>query len=652
MIQRALFLVLIVALGLPVRTPVHAQEYGALPDSIPDRYDVSAVDRLATLQGASAIIRLHAERLVVESTEEATVYGRKVVTVFEEEGRSHAEWIRPYDSFLGIEDLEGRVLDEEGTTIKELEDENVRDRSAIRSFSLYSDARVRVATLSADTHPYTVEYRYELELMSPFWWPTWRPQHPDVPTEFAQYEVEHPSALSIRHAVRHDTVQAAVSETGDQRILRWQLANRLSYDREPFGPSWQEQAPAIHVAPTTFDVADTWGDMRSWNAFGEWYHQLKQGRDELPSEAARQMHQLVRDASSRRDSVRRIYRHLQESTRYVGVQLGVGGWQPFSPAYVRERGYGDCKALTNYMEAALDEVGISSHPTLIYRGRDPDPIWTEFPSNQFNHAILMVPLKRDTLWLENTDTTAPFGHVAADIEDRYGLVITPDGGTLRRTPSSRASDNRRVRTASVQLDASGNGDAAVQTVYTGNKQDYVRRRLSRRSDHERRKWLRNRIDIPSFDLKDVDFSAIDAYRDTVELPIRLDLPRYASATGSRLFVPLQLMRGGAEIPPATETERTQPVHATSYPYVDVDSIRFELPPGYAVEAVPAPDTIETEFAVYRASVRRAEDALVYRRQLEWRDETLPPDQYDAFREFRRKVAQANEVQAVLVKRDT
>lgn len=652
MIRRAVFLVFIVAMGLSVRMPVQAQEYGALPDSIPDRHDVSPVDHLATLQGASAVIRLHAERLVVENTGASTLYGRKVVTVFEEDGRAHAEWIRPYDSFLEIEDLEGRILDEEGATIKELEDENVRDRSAIRSFSLYSDARVRIAALTADTYPYTVEYRYELELTSPFWWPTWRPQHRDVPTEFAQYQVEHSSALSIRHAVRHDTVQATVTETGDQHIVRWQVANRPSYDREPYGPSWREQAPAIHVAPTAFRVGDTWGDMRSWATFGTWYHRLKQERTDVPPEAIREIHRVVTDAPTRRDTVRRIYRHLQKNTRYVSVQLGMGGWRPFSPAYVRERGYGDCKALTNYMEAALDEVGISSHPTLIYRGRDPDPVWTEFPSNQFNHAILMVPLKRDTLWLENTDTTAPFGHVAADIEDRYGLVIAPDGGTLQRTPSSRALDNRRVRTASVQLDASGNGDASIQTVYTGNKQDHIRRKLSRRSDHERRKWLRNRIDIPSFDFTHVDFSSIDAYRDTVEVPLRLDLPRYASATGSRLFVPLQLMRGSTEIPPVMETERTQPVHATSYPYVNVDSIRFELPTGYAVEAIPTPDTIETEFAVYRAAVHREEDALVYRRTLEWQDETLPPDQYDAFREFRRKVARATEMQAVLVERDT
>lgn len=101
-----------------------------------------------------------------------------------------------------------------------------------------------------------------------------------------------------------------------------------------------------------------------------------------------------------------------------------------------------------------------------------------------------------------------------------------------------------------------------------------------------------------------------------------------------------------------EEARTQPVHPSPYPFTDVDSIRYELPPGYDVEAMPDPVTYETSFAMYEAGVRRREDRLVYHRRLEWRKKTLPPDQYRALRRFLQRGAQADQAQAVLVKEKT
>jgi hypothetical protein len=392
--------------------------------------------------------------------------------------------------------------------------------------------------------------------------------------------------------------------------------------------------------------------MSTWSSLGNWYSTLKASRDELSPEAAQQMRQIVKGASTKRDSVRRIYRHLQEETRYVSVQLGIGGWQPFPASYVRKRGYGDCKALTNYMEASLKAVGIDSYPVLVNLGFDQPPVLKEFPSNQFNHVVLAVPLERDTLWLENTDTTAPSGHVHAKIEDRYGLMVTPDGGTLVRTPVSSAAANRQTRTATVELMPNGNGTATVRTTYTGNQQDRIRLRLVEKPPRERRKWVRRMVDVPSFDLKNADFSDLEAYQDTVRLPLELKLPRYAAKTGKRLFLPLNLMQRQTTVPPVIDQARTQPVDAFAYPFTDVDSIRYVLPSAYGVEALPDPVTIETDFATYEATVERERDVLLYRRRLEWRKKTLPPGQYEAVRRFLQRVAAADEAQAVLIERDS
>lgn len=173
-----------------------------------------------------------------------------------------------------------------------------------------------------------------------------------------------------------------------------------------------------------------------------------------------------------------------------------------------------------------------------------------------------------------------------------------------------------------------------------------------KTPRERKKWLRRLIDVASFNLDGADFSDVDAYQDTVRLPIELGLPGYASKTGSRLFLPLNLMQRWTDTPPEMEDARTQPVHSFPYPFIDVDSIRYELPDGYEVEAVPAPVTFETSFATYEAEAERRGDALLYRRRVEWYEKTLPPNRYEAFRKLMQNIVQADQAQAVLVDEET
>lgn len=79
------------------------------------------------------------------------------------------------------------------------------------------------------------------------------------------------------------------------------------------------------------------------------------------------------------------------------------------------------KILSNYTIALLKEAGIKGYYTIIRAGRNARPIQPNFPSNQFNHVIVSVPNGKDTLWLECTSQTNPFGYQGTFTEDRWAL---------------------------------------------------------------------------------------------------------------------------------------------------------------------------------------------------------------------------------------
>lgn len=601
---------------------------------------------------APAVVRLDVRRFVVESEREATEQVRRVVTILEPEGKEYARIVLPYDKFRRIDRLEGRIRDVRGNVVRELGRDDQRDFSAISSYSLYEERRLRVVELYQSTYPYTVEFEYTIERDGFISWPTWRAQERDLPVERAAFEVDAPEHVPIRYVVENADWEPRMGTEEGRHWARWTATHLEQEEGEPYGPPWGEQVPTVYTAPAAFKIEDAAGRMDSWTAFGRWYYRLAQGGTRLPAATVREVKHLVASADDTLTAVEALYRFMQDRTRYVSVQLGIGGWQPFPATYVDERGYGDCKALTNYMQALLEVAGIRSFPVLIRAGRDAPAVLSNFPSHQFNHVILAVPVAGDTLWLENTDQTAPFGHVSSGIENRYGLLVTSEGGELVRTPRSSAADNVQQRRAHVELAANGNARARIRTIFTGNQQDRVRSALAQKSERERKKWLRGAIDAPNFSVTAADFSEADARQQTIELPVELTLPRYGSRTGRRIFFRPNLMQRWTHVPPALDEVRTEPIHFGAYPFTDTDSITYVLSDGYRVEAAPEPMQLETSFARYEARVEaRADTALVYWRRMVVRQATLAPDQYGAFRTFLRRVARADRQQVVLVQRE-
>ena len=181
--------------------------------------------------------------------------------------------------------------------------------------------------------------------------------------EKATYRIELPAGQGCRYRelnTQGKGIEVKESTGADGQQVIEATASKLSpIIKEPFGPDFAELFPRVYFAPSAFKYDKSEGDMSSWQKYGEWQYQLLDGRDLLTEPFRAKLHELTASYTTDRDKVKAIYDYLAKTTRYVSIQLGIGGLQPIAAADVCRTGFGDCKGLSNYTRAMLKELGIA-----------------------------------------------------------------------------------------------------------------------------------------------------------------------------------------------------------------------------------------------------------------------------------------------------
>ena len=595
------------------------------------------------LRNTGAVYRLHEINFEVKDDHRASMRVTDVITVLKEEERDEGVLTIGYDRFHTISDLDGDLYDTNGEKIRSLGKADVKDYSAISGYSLYEDARVQTVHLYHHLYPYTVQLTYEITYDGYLGWPVWYAQPTDHPIEESRFIVTMPTAMPLRSWCNNDSVQPKRTEKGSSTTYEWRAAMLPSLPDDLKHDLREDVTTVVRIAPAHFTLDDFAGDLTSWKSFGEWQRKLFVGRNKLPASAVKQVDSVVRGIDNTRAKVSALYQFLQSRTRYVSVQLGIGGWQPFEAEYVHDRGYGDCKALSNYMVSLLAAAGIVAYPVLTNNGTYAARLRSDFPSWQFNHMIVCVPADHDSVWLECTSQSMPFGHLGESNENRDALLITDQGGVIVHVPASSSSQNFQRRTARVVLDYLGSADAAVVTSLGGDKQDYLRHALADATPLEKQEWITNEVSIPNMKLAEYSTKGFET------LSMHLSLPRYASISGERLFFNPNLMERITYVPPERSVKRS-PVRFP-YSYLDVDSVTYPLPFKYTCEALPAPTVMTASFGSFSSTTSSVGDSvIIFRRTLEITQPEVASDHYSEYRNFFRAVVKADRGQVVLVRK--
>ncbi|MEM7297261.1 MAG: DUF3857 domain-containing protein, partial [Bacteroidota bacterium] len=511
------------------------------------------------------------------------------------------------------------------------------------SDNLFDDSRIKYVDARQKEFPYTVEYSYTRRYKFLYSIPDWSfAASSNVSVVSSKYTLEYPMSIGARYIENKFDGKKEEREEGFNKIISWEMNNLPASEYEKYGPFQDEVVPNLNLAVSKFSFEGYVGDMSTWDGIAEWQRMLNKGRGDISASTINKISSQIKDLS-RYEKIKFIYEYLQENTRYVSIQLGVGGFQPFPASVVEENGYGDCKALSFYTQTLLKSVGIDSYYSWVYGGYNPPKVDKNFPHDNFNHIILAVPHENDTIWLECTSQTNPMGYLGQFTGDREALLINESGGHIVKTTSYPAEANNQIMTVSVKVDGDGHANVKSNATYQGILASNMLRRATQSYD-DKKEYLEEQIKIPTFEIRDfkIERKEKDAYR-----YLEIWVNKLLSKSGSRLFLQPNVMNKNYFVPLKYKDRKTDVI--VRHSYHEYDTVNFEFPKGYRIEAAFAPIKIESEFGEYSAEIIANEDGkFQYVRHYFQRKGRFDATDYARYLDFHKKIVRADKRKIALI----
>ncbi len=612
---------------------IKAQDYAA------EKIAISLKNR------AHAVIRDSRTVVDMRSPDNVMISINKAITVLNKNGDKQAQLALFYDKNISIKSVKGEIYDEFGKQIGKISLSNFKDESAINDFSMFEDSRVKYYIPQISTYPYTIVYHYEIRNKQNLIIPEWRPV-PDFDVSVAQssYQFIFNPTDEIRIHENNYKGKAEEITLEKQKSLNWKVHSITAIKHEPYSPNPDTYFTSIKVAPKSFSYYNFKGNYTDWQGLGKLsYDYLLKDRRTLPVETVQFIKDLVKDETNYKAKAKKIYEFFQKKTRYISVQIGIGGFQPIKAVEVDRLGYGDCKALVNYMQALLEVVGIEAYYCVVEAGEEKTDLLPSFASmEQGNHIILCLPLNGDTTWLECTSQDAPFGYLGSFTDDRWVLACTREGGKLMKTPKFEASKSQQIRTATLSLSKDGNVSGSVVTTFNGSQYDnhYF---LIKKSATEKQKQLKYLYDINNIEFTSIDLAADnDISLFTEKLAVTID--RYGITNSDRISFTPNLFNLKRTVP--SVRNRVLPLDLKRG-YTDIDSISFQLDENIMPVLLPKAINLESKFGQYSVEIKMKDGKLAYYRKLIMKDGVFEPKDYEAFESFINEVASNDRIRVTL-----
>lgn len=517
--------------------------------------------------------------------------------------------------------------------------EQTSDVPAAMSSPVYQERKVLRMSLTGVAPGTIVDYSYTRERIKPYlegdFYETWGITT-GRPTRRSRYIVDLPESLTPRIRERNLNFARLTQTVKGRRVYTWATRDIARPPRpEPFAADSNDFYMSVAIAAPM-----------QWSRIGSWYAGLAKDRYALTPEIRRVLDTVVAKSKTADDSLRAVHRWVAQDFRYVSVSLGIGGYQPRTPAKMFETGFGDCKDKATMFVAAARTLGRTAYPVLLASGGGVD---TTMPSiDQFDHAIAAVRnADGKYTYFDLTSELTPYGSIPTPYQGEFGIVVHDDGVTEEiRFPLESIGANYSETLVSGELSPDGKFNGRYLERGTGSAQYGLREAFATPLDSVQRANVSRSIaqgmfrgaagdSLVGFEGKNL------AAEPKVSMLIRNGQATRRSGATEILTLPLGGLGAWAESRVNLldeKPERHYPIGEALPPITSYREFRVTLPDGWTAR-VPEDVVVKGVFGTYESHYKQqGRELLVTRRITGTRDIWLPKEKVGELKDWLRAIA--------------
>ena len=598
--------------------------------------------------------------LIYSSTEVTVISSDKIKTTVREaykilrpDGRNHGVVGVYFNPERKIKSLHGWCIPAQG------KDYEVKDKDAIEvshevaGGELITDDKTKLLRIPAADPGNIVGYEYEVEERPFFMQDLWGFQERD-PVRESHYSLQLPPGWEYKASwMNHAEVKP--TEAGNNR-WEWTIMDVGAIRHEPEMPPFRGVAGYMVVTlyPAAGKAATGFAE---WQDLGKWINELLSGRIDASPEIKQQVATITAGKTTQLAKMQAVAQFVQENIRYVGIELGIGGWQPHPAAEVFAHRYGDCKDKALLTRSMLREIGIDSYQVAINTNRGVIQKTTPPHNFGFNHNILAVKLPDGLddpslvavlqhpklgriLFFDPTDEITPFGQIRGELQANYALLVAPDGGELTALPQQPSAMNSIERTGKLTLDDKGTLTGEIKEVRLGQRawsERWTLRTVTKDSDRIKPIETLLSHSLSQFQITRASVLNVTANDKPFGFNYSFQSPDYAKNAGGLLLVRPRVLGSKSYGFLETKEPRRFPIEFEG-PGRDTDNFEITIPEGYVVDDVPPPVDADYGFASYHSKTEVKGNVIDYQRTFEVKELSVPVSRAEELRKFYRIIA--------------
>lgn len=491
--------------------------------------------------------------------------------------------------FFVPENVKGYTYVPNGSSFKKLPIVELEDYSDVSDDIFYSDSREKRFKYQGVVKGSVVEQTHNYKFLNEGFIPA-NFFLSGVPTLISEYKVNFDSKIDLAYYIHGDTTGLNFQEIKKGNITTWiwKMEQKPSTTKPKRSASRRYVDPHVMVYIKTHPITQKpyLGNVDAlFNFNQEFLKEINPGN--LDSDLKELVDSMKNVHTNKMELAKNLYYWVQNETRYIAFEDGLGGFVPRNVNDVYRKKYGDCKDLSNLLTEMCKYAGLDAH--LAWIGTRTLPYkYSEIGLPAVDNHMISV-LNSDTGWvfMDGTSEFLSFGMPSGFIQGKEALIyLGKDKYKVAEVPIMSPDASISKEKLELKIDSNLKTIVSGNVTFTGYIKFNIVSNLLSEKDEDKVLFLNNLVNkgINNAVVSDLKYS--NPNRDSLfKIDYSMEIPGIVKTNGNKLIINMQLGKAYSDYKVDIKDHGKLPVEFY-FPFLDEFEYQLTIPQGYKVSYIP------------------------------------------------------------------